>query len=89
MRSQIKFLAWPSYLYTAVLLPAELHLSKLAFANGVSKNEVAKLGCLVASRMFLSATITAAFLWTVGGLLGLAGLRLAITSILRVCDDAA
>lgn len=38
----------PTYLYTAILLPAKLDFSELAFADGVSKDVIAESDNLVA-----------------------------------------
>jgi hypothetical protein len=41
------------YLHATVLLPAELDLAKLALANGVSKDVLAKLGVFFSFRMIV------------------------------------
>lgn len=52
-----------THLHAAILLPAKLHLSKLSFTNGISQDEVAKLGSrLVVATVVMAASSAASLL---------------------------
>lgn len=52
-----------TYLHAAILFPAELDLAKLALANGITQDEIAKLrGSLMTSAVVVSAAAATSFI---------------------------